>query len=642
MNMFQKKQNTSDQGAAHRPLASLPEKFILPVILTVVLFIMTIFLLILPLLEERMMAGKRETIRELTETAWSALDFYAQREAGGAMTRAAAQGLAKQHIRSLRYGPERKDYFWINDMQPRLIIHPYRADLEGEDISDYADPNGKHLFVECVNIVRKQGAGYVDYEWQWKDDPNRTVPKISFVKGFAPWGWVIGTGIYVEDVREEIAAITRRVTLMCVGILAVIIALSAYIIWQGAGVEKERKHTEEALKKSEEKYRLLAETAGEMILSLDLEGRLTYVNKEGLETLEYPPGDILDMNIIDILAPEEHEDFNRRLERRLAGETAHFIYESVFVSKSGTRIPVEATSSLLQDRDEPAGVLITARDVTEKKVAEEQSRLHQEQLFQAAKMASLGTLISGVAHEINNPLTSVMLNIPILQKAWDSLLPILEDHCRENGDFYVGGMNFSQLGGRMPMLLADISEGVKRVRNIVSELKDFARQRPPEMNDDVDLNQVVKKGVALVFNLIKKSTRHFSAEYGPGLQTFKGNAQRIEQVVINLLVNACQALQDNDQAVSIVTGYDAAAGRITLEIQDQGVGMPEDILQRIRDPFFTTKRDDGGTGLGLAISDRIIQEHGGTMNFVTAPGKGTLVRLELPDPAEHQTAEDTA
>ena len=180
----------------------------MPVTLTLILFGMTIFLLLIPLIEEKLMDGKREMIRELTESSWSILASHAQREKDGLLTRAQAQSSAIENLRRLRYGPELKDYFWINDMQPRIIMHPYRPDLEGQDISAYADPNGKRLFVEFVKIVRADGAGFVDYEWQWKDDPGRIVPKISFVKGFEPWNWIVGTGIYVEDVRAEIASIT--------------------------------------------------------------------------------------------------------------------------------------------------------------------------------------------------------------------------------------------------------------------------------------------------------------------------------------------------------------------------------------------------------------------------------------------------
>ncbi|MGD8296095.1 MAG: cache domain-containing protein, partial [Desulfobacterales bacterium] len=228
-----------------RLLGGIPVRIILPVSLTVILFVMTIFLLLLPMIEEKLMDGKREMIRELTESSWSILVAHAQEERDGLVTRQKAQTSAIENLRRLRYGPELKDYFWINDMHPHIVMHPYRPDLEGKDISGFTDPNGKRLFVEFVKVVKANSAGYVDYEWQWKDDPNRIVPKISYVKGFLPWGWIVGTGIYVEDVRAEIASITRKLTLICLGILFVIVVLSIYIVRRSVIVEQEKKQAED-------------------------------------------------------------------------------------------------------------------------------------------------------------------------------------------------------------------------------------------------------------------------------------------------------------------------------------------------------------------------------------------------------------
>ena len=157
----------------------IPLRLFLPVSLTVILFGMTIFLLLLPLVEQKLMDGKREMIRELTESSWSILAAYAHKEKQGLLSRQQAQALAIDSLRRLRYGPEHKDYFWINDLQPRIVMHPYRPDLEGQDISGFVDPNGKRLFVEFVKVVKADGEGYVEYQWQWKDDPSRIVPKSS-------------------------------------------------------------------------------------------------------------------------------------------------------------------------------------------------------------------------------------------------------------------------------------------------------------------------------------------------------------------------------------------------------------------------------------------------------------------------------
>jgi signal transduction histidine kinase len=485
-------------------------RIILPVSLTLILFGMTIFFLLIPLIEEKLMDGKREMIRELTESSWSILAAHALKERQGVLSRQRAQASAVANLRRLRYGPELKDYFWINDMHPRIIMHPYRPDLEGKEISEFTDPNGKHLFVEFVKVVKARGAGYVDYEWQWKDDPGRIVPKISYVKGFEPWGWIVGTGIYVEDVRAEIASITRKLTLICLGILAVIVALSVYIVRRGIIVEQEKKR------------------------------------------------------------------------------------------------------------------------------AEEKAKERQEQLFRAAKMVSLGTLVSGVAHEINNPVTSALLNTQTLRKVWDGVLPILDERSQNGENFQLGAMSYEEIRERMPRLLSHIEEGTRRVRDIVTDLKDFARETPSERLDDIDVNQVVLKAVGLVSNLVKKSTDDFAVAYTPDPPVFKGNAQRIEQVIINLVMNACQALVDSKKAVRIRTGIDIENSGVFVEVQDEGIGMSPEVIQQIKDPFFTTKRDGGGTGLGLSISDRIVRDHEGEMTFSSEQGKGTTVRVTFPVPANKE------
>jgi signal transduction histidine kinase len=513
--------NTMPTEQRNNMLGPIPIRIFLPVVLTVLLFILTIFLLILPEMQARLLEGKREVIRELVASAWSSLDGYAKQERQGLLTREEAQTRAMNHIRGLRYGKDLKDYFWINDMQPRMIMHPYRPDLEGQDISTFADPAGKRLFIACVEIVRDKGEGYVDYQWQWMDDPTRIVPKISYVKGFDPWGWIVGTGIYVEDVHAQISAITRKTTMICLWILFAIILLSILIVWHGMKVTRD------------------------------------------------------------------------------------------------------------------------------KKLAEEKALVKQEQLFQAAKMVSLGTLVSGVAHEINNPITSVMLHAPNLARMWETTLPILDRYCERHGDFPVGATAFSRIRDRVPQMLAGITDDARRVRDIVADLKDFARDNPSELKDRVDLNEVVNKAVGLTTNLINKSTRHFVLRCHPDLPPLVGNAQRIEQVLINLVVNACQSLRNQERAITVSTGYDDTNRQVTLEVQDEGEGIDEKALRQITDPFFTTRREQGGTGLGLAISDRIVRDHGGGIRFTSVPGKGTTVRVsfpceEQPPPEVDEQAERTS
>lgn len=487
-----------------RRIQAAPIKIFLPVLAAVALLAVTFFWLVPPRMEAHLMDRKREMIRALTEVVWSTVQHYADQADAGTLTLAEAQQRAIDLLRGLRYGPDGKDYFWVNDMHPRMVMHPYRPDLEGQDTTDFTDPTGKHLFLAFVDMARREGAGFVDYQWQWQDNPDKIVTKISYVKEFIPWGWIIGTGVYVEDVRSQIGAIVHHMSLIFAAILMIVTLLVGYVVWEGAGVESRRK---------------------------------------------------------------------------------------------------------------------TAQNL---------ATLQQEQLFQAAKMASLGTLVSGVAHEINNPITSVLLNIQVFEKFFKGSRPIMDGYCADGGHLQIGGMDYNGLRERMPQLLLHAREGVTRVKQIVGDLKDFAGQRASDVHAAVDLNKVAQKAVALVGHLIKKSTDTFQVTLAPQLPTLMGNSQRLEQVVMNLLVNACQALTDRHDSISVTTGVHPEDGSVWLEVRDTGAGMAPDVLERITDPFFTTRRDSGGIGLGLSISDTIVRDHGGRLSFVSREGQGTTARMTFP------------
>ena len=150
---------------------------------------------------ERTMEDRQVRLRNLVEAAYATTDYYYQQTQNGEMTEEDARSRAMNLIEQVRYGDN--GYLWINDMQPMMIMHPFAKQLVGQDISDYQDPNGKRLFVEFVDVVRREGDGFVNYVWQKGDDSRVLSPKLSYVKGFSPWGWVIGTGVYIDDVDSE-------------------------------------------------------------------------------------------------------------------------------------------------------------------------------------------------------------------------------------------------------------------------------------------------------------------------------------------------------------------------------------------------------------------------------------------------------
>jgi C4-dicarboxylate-specific signal transduction histidine kinase len=201
-------------------------------------------------------------------------------------------------------------------------------------------------------------------------------------------------------------------------------------------------------------------------------------------------------------------------------------------------------------------------------------------------------------------------------------------------------MDYSGLKDRIPRLLDDIEENAGRIRDIVGELKTFAQQSPPDLNDDVDINLAVRKAQGLTANLIKKSTDHFSINSGADIPLFRGNRRKVEQVLINLLINACQSLTERSQPIEIQTCFEPASRTVVVEVRDGGRGIPADLLGRIKDPFFTTRQNDGNTGLGLAISDNIMKDHGGEMLFTSSPGSGTIASLRFPVRQPHPHRSD--
>ncbi len=290
-------------------------RFVLPTAVTFCLFITSFFLIMIPTIERSIMDRKREMIQELTNSAWNILAKLEHDEQAGLLTREEAQAQAIDQIRNLHYGQEMKDYFWINDMHPRMVIHPYRTDLNGQDLTQYTDPEGTRVFVEFVRIVRESGAGFASYKWQWKDDPGRILPKISYVKGFKPWDWIIGTGIYVDDVRVEIRRITHNTIKISLIILIVIAALLAFIIRQSFLTLKNQQLAEQSLRESEEKYRTLVESSGDGIL-MAIQGRFTYANQTIANLLERTPGEMIGM-IVEDLFPVSIRDTHPGLIERL-------------------------------------------------------------------------------------------------------------------------------------------------------------------------------------------------------------------------------------------------------------------------------------------------------------------------------------
>ncbi|MCU0286269.1 MAG: PAS domain S-box protein [Acidobacteria bacterium] len=393
-----------------------------------------------------------------------------------------------------------------------------------------------------------------------------------------------------------------------------------------------RQQTEEKLKESEDLYRTLVETSPDAIALCDINGKIIMTNQKTCSLLGYSDKEMREevISIFKLLKWAERAKARIYAEKAIKRGTSRNI-EFVLRTKDGTGIPVEVSTSLIKDGEgKPKYFLEMARDIRDRKEAEQQEKLQQEKLIQVDKMVTLGRLVSGVAHELNNPASSIKMNSEIFDRVWSDVAPVLEEYYKKNNNFTMAGIPYIDAKSRLEDLIIGSMESAHRIEKIIKDLRDFSRPGDATTQESIDINKVIQSSVNLTHNLLTKTTKHFSLKLAENLPFIMGNSTKLEQVFINLIQNACQALPDNTAGISISTSSNKERKQVVIQIKDEGVGIGEKDLKFITDPFFTTKRDRGGTGLGLSISMQIIQEHGGTMNFESQVGKGTTVIVSLP------------
>jgi PAS domain S-box-containing protein len=592
-------------------------RIIIPVILTFILFSICVFQLFIPSLEEHLMRKKREAIQSLTETAWSILCVYQQQVINGKLGLDEAKDRALNLIRGMRYGREGKDYFWINDLQPKMIMHPYRTDLEGQDLNDFKDPVGKKLFVEFVRTARTNGSGYVDYMWQWKDDPTRIVPKISFVKIFRPWGWIIGTGLYIDDVHAEIMSIANNLIKIFIAILAVALTISLYIIWEILRDEKKRRQTEKALIASEKNYRLLADNIIDTIWVIDLDTmRLSYASPSIKWSTGFGSEESIGKKLQELLTPPSMKLATIALKEELDAERQNLFssksrtLELNHYHKNGSIVCMETTTQFIRNADSvPVSILGVSRDISERKELEAQLR-------QSQKMESIGTLAGGIAHDFNNILSIIIGNTEL------AMTKLPETHPAHSN-------------------LEEIKSAGDRTADIVKQLLSFCRKSPRELKP-VKIRQVIEEPLNLLRSTIP-STITIRKKIRISDEIILADPVQINQIIINLCINAAQAMEQTggiiDIAVNRITLSEAAANHyadlaqgeyIKLSIGDTGPGIDNAIIDKIFDPYFTTKAIDKGSGMGLSIVLGIVKNHYGSIFVDSEKGTGATFTILFP------------
>jgi PAS domain S-box-containing protein len=368
----------------------------------------------------------------------------------------------------------------------------------------------------------------------------------------------------------------------------------------------ERRRVEEILRRSEERYRDLFENASDLIQTVNAEGRLLYANRAWLVALGYAADEVSRLALWDIVHPDCREHCANVFERVLAGDCAGDL-EASFLAKDGRKIEVEGGLSCRVVQGRVISVRGIFRDVTEKKQLE-------SQMLRSQRLESIGRLAGGIAHDLNNVLAPVTMAAQLLRRKTIDL----ED--RE---------------------LLDTMEGsAKRGAAMIKQLLTFAR--------GADGERVPLRIAGLMDDMVRIARDTFprriqiSVETGKDLWTVRGDATQLHQVLMNLCVNARDAMPHGGtlrmaagnvqlDEIFVRRHMDARAGaHVRLTVEDSGTGIPRDLLDRIFDPFFTTKEVGKGTGLGLATVLGIVKSHGGFLEVQSEVGRGTVFDLYLP------------
>lgn len=392
-----------------------------------------------------------------------------------------------------------------------------------------------------------------------------------------------------------------------------------------------RKQTELDLRDSETRFRQIFEQSEDAIILISSEDQsFLDVNPpaekifsksryelitQGLPGLGLTPDFTQLSAAIDNIVTEKETGNISKLELRLSsGENKRIVsFRGKIVSLQGAEI-----------------IMATFRDITSRVQMEEEALNLQSRLIHANRMTSLGLLVSSVAHEINNPTNYILANSSLIKQAWSDMKPLLDEHSRQTGDFAIGRTRWSQARTFLPDAFDGIQDGARRIRDIVDNLREYGQADKSIQDTKADINEAVRISSSILGHHISRLTANFSTELADSLPLVRGNIRQLEQVIINLIQNALQALTDRNCAVRVTTFYDDGMNEVVVSVSDQGCGISAELGRHILEPFFTTRLEQGGTGLGLTICSNIIKDHGGRLEFSSEPGAGTTFSVHLP------------
>lgn len=506
-----------------------------------------------------------------------------------------------------------------------------------------------------LGIVMLGMDGYQVCEELKNQDVTKTIPIIFVTSREDPWDEVRALQLGAVDfitkpVRPAIALARIKTQLELKRQKDAIQALASRL--------KHRVRQEvEKSRNAEIRFKMLVETMRDGLGVFDREQRLIFVNDRFCEMVGDHREALLGKTAQDILTRAYPSVLLHTCQANPVNEPDD--YETTFANKNREKTHVIVSPRLIYDKQGLLnGSFATITDITKRRNAEDALRrahtqlakvneiLHQrikdhkkteaeklalqEQAFRTAQLASLGEMFAHVSHEINNPNMAIGFNAGMLVSAWQDVAAILREYRKDNGNVDIGGLPISQAIERYPLLAREIQKNSVRIKEIIINLKKMAR---PDIGEDgvvVDVREILQSVVSILGGQVKQYTEHFTLKMPRFSVTVTGNVQQLEQVFLNVLLNALQALPNRQRKVWVLLSCNEENQEALVEIEDEGVGIPEENIKWITNPFVSTKFKSGGTGLGLSITATILEAHKGSITFDSVVDVGTRVTMRLP------------
>lgn len=390
-------------------VANFPGKYLSSRIISIIACIISlvlislIFAYILPTLENYLTKQRLQMVKQLTEPMWVYMTELQSEVKKGTLTLEEAQARTIKRFRAIRYGEQASDYYWIIDTIPLMVMHPYREDLEGTNVGDFKDPDGNRLFSNMVKIaLSPQGKGFLEYHWQWKGDPSIIKHKVSYVRHFKPWGWIIGTGAYLDDIQNDMSDIRRTLLFMMILIFMITVTGVGLFSWfaiTAHGALNKQMHRN---RMGSQNFATLFNLMPFSCVINDFEGKTILANKHYCDVVGLSPQEIQGKTLRDLGRVSEPAIHNSLIEE--LKETGTILNKEISLNTSDGRRWLIISSRVIEWEDEEEAILTATLDITQRKEVEEKLRtsesLHRS-LFEAANDAII-LLKDGIFVEANS------------------------------------------------------------------------------------------------------------------------------------------------------------------------------------------------------------------------------------------------